>query len=144
MRESIRPVAGAIAPLALQPFGTAIVVVGQSADNGSSAVDHLPPKIVIGAPANAAEAGLAACRVVTGHKTYPCRELPARPEMPAIINRGDERCRDHRANARQFGEPAASFVSPANSEELPIELLQPAIKAAKLVEHIGEHRAREI
>jgi hypothetical protein len=64
--------------------------------------------------------------------------------MPAIINRGDERCRDHRANARQFGEPAASFVRPANSEELRIELLQPAIKVAKLVEHIGEHRARDL
>jgi hypothetical protein len=64
-------------------------VVGQSADNGSSAVDHLPPKIVIGAPAYAAEAGLATCRVVaesSGLTTPPCG-VPRLLFLPPLMRR---------------------------------------------------------
>jgi hypothetical protein len=64
--------------------------------------------------------------------------------MPAIINRGDERCRDHRANARQFREPAACFICPAKGHEVCIELLKPAIEIAELVKHIAEELPREI
>ena len=111
-----------------QPFGTAIVVLGQPHDHGTSTVDHLPPKVMIGAPANAPEAGFASGRVLTRHQAYPCRKLPARAEMLAIINRGDERCRDHRTNARQFGEPAACLVRPANCHELSVELIELVIE----------------
>jgi hypothetical protein len=58
--------------------------------------------LMIGAPANAAEAGFTSGRILTRHQAYPGRKLSARPEMPAIINRSDDRCRDYRADARQF------------------------------------------
>jgi hypothetical protein len=88
-----------------QPFGTAIAVLGQPHDHGTSTVDHLPPKVMIGPPANAPETGFASGRVLTRHQAYPFRKLPARPEMPAIINRGDERC-------RSSGPQGALLVSP--------------------------------
>jgi hypothetical protein len=95
----------------LQPLGTAIVMLRQSKHDCAGAVDHLPPKIMIGAPANAAEAGFAAGRVLTRHKANPCRELPPRAKMAAVVNRGDERCCDHRPDAWQLRERRqASFV----------------------------------
>ena len=68
-------------------------------------------------------------------------QAPGRTEMPAIINRGD---RDHRTNARQFGESAACFVRPAYCHELSVELIELAIEVVELVEHIHEDLAREI
>jgi hypothetical protein len=99
---------------------------------------------MIGAPANAPEAGFASGCILTRHQAYPGRKLSARPEMPAIVNRGDDRCRDYRADARQFGEPAACFICPAKGHELCIELLKPAIEIAELVKHIAEDLSREI
>ncbi len=116
----------------------------QSKHHRAGAVDHLPSEIMIGAPANAAEPGFAAGCILPRHKADPCCKLSAGPEMPAIINCGDERCRDHRANARQFRESAACFVRAANDYELRIELLKSMIEAAELVEHIAEDPAHEI
>ena len=99
---------------------------------------------MIGAPANAAEAGFTSGRILTRHQAYPGRKLSARPEMPAIINRSDDRCRDYRADARQFGEPAACFICPAKGQEVCIELLKSAIELAELVKHIAEDLSREI
>jgi hypothetical protein len=88
-------------------------------------VDHLPPQIVIGAPASVAEPGV--CRrsyIGTRHKADPCRELPARPKMASVVNRGDERRCDHWPNALQLGEPE--------------------IEATELVEHFAEERRCKI
>jgi hypothetical protein len=108
-------------------------------------VDHLPPQIVIGAPASVAEPGV--CRrsyIGTRHKADPCRELPARPKMASVVNRGDERRCDHWPNALQLGEPTARFVCPANGSDLLIKLLEPEIEAAELVEHFAEERRCKI
>jgi hypothetical protein len=64
--------------------------------------------------------------------------------MAAIINCGDERRCDHRADAWQLREPPASFIRPADNHKLSIKLLEPEIEAAKLVEHVVEKRTGKI
>ena len=128
----------------LQPLRTAIVMLRQSKHHRAGAVDHLPPEIMIGAPANAAEPGFAAGRILTRDKADPCRELPPGSEMAAVVNRGDERRRDHRPNAWKLRKPAASFVRPANSGKLLIKLLKPQVEAVELVKHVAEERPRQI
>jgi hypothetical protein len=64
--------------------------------------------------------------------------------MAAIINRGDERRRDHWPNAWQLGEPPAIFVCPANSGQLAVELVEPEIEAAEFIERADEELTCEI
>ena len=83
-----------------QPLGPAIIVFGQSKHDGAGAMNHLAPEVVIGAPANPAEPGFAASRILTRHKANPCRKLPSRAKIMTVVNRSDERCCDHRPDAR--------------------------------------------
>jgi hypothetical protein len=99
---------------------------------------------VIGASANAAEPGLSAGRVLTGHKAYPCREFPPRTKMPAIVNRSHERRCDHWPDPRQSREATARFIRPANRRELSIEVIEPEIEAAEFIEHVGKEFTCEV
>jgi hypothetical protein len=81
---------------------------------------------------------------LTRHQADPCREFPPRAKMAAIVNCGDERRCNHRPNAWQLGEPAASFARPAKSCELPIKLVEPEIEAAEFVKHVIEKHAGKI
>ncbi len=101
-------------------------------------MDHLSPQIVIGPTANAAEPRLASGRVLAWHEADPCRKLPPRAKMAAVVDRGDERCCDHRSDAWQLREPMASFIRPTNSRELPVELRNPKIEGVELFEHVVE------
>jgi hypothetical protein len=64
--------------------------------------------------------------------------------VPAVVDRCDERCGDHGPDARQLREPLAGFIRPAKAEELPIELVEPEIESAKLIEQIDEETPRQI
>jgi hypothetical protein len=107
-------------------------------------MDHLPPEIMIGAPPNAAEPGFSAGGVLTRDKAYPSGKLASGAKMAAIVNCGDERRCDDRADAWQPREPPASFIRPADNHKLPIKLLEPELEAGKLLEHIVEERTSKI
>ncbi len=72
---------------------------GQTKHDGAGAMNHLAPEVVIGAPANPAEPGFAAGRILTRHKANPCRKLPSRAKMMTVVNRSDEGCCDHGPDA---------------------------------------------
>jgi hypothetical protein len=125
-------------------LGTAIVMLRHSKHDRAGAVDHLPPEIMIGESANAAEPGFPAGRILTRHQADPCRQFSPGAKMAAIINCGDERRCDHRPNAWQLGEPAARVVRPANSRDLSIKLFEREIEAAELIKHVAEKRTCKI
>jgi hypothetical protein len=51
--------------------------------------------------------------------------------MTAVVHCGDERCCDYRTNARQLREPSTGFVCSAKTQELLIQLIEPAIESAE-------------
>ena len=64
--------------------------------------------------------------------------------MTSVVDRCDERRRDYRTDARQLRQPPASFVRPANLQELLIQLVEPAVESLELVKQVAEETPREI
>jgi hypothetical protein len=64
--------------------------------------------------------------------------------MTSVVDRCDERRRDYRTDARQLRQPPASFVRPANLQELLIQLVEPEVESLELVEQVAEETPREI
>jgi len=58
--------------------------------------------------------------------------------MTSVVDRCDERRRDYRTDARQLRQPPASFVRPANPQELLIQLVEPEVESLELVEQVAE------
>ena len=128
----------------LQPLRAAVVMLRQSKHDGTSAMNHLTPEVVIGAPANPAEPRLATGRILTRHEADPRRKFPPRSKMTPVGDRCDERRRDYRTDARQFRQPSAGFVCPAKAQEPLIQLVEPEVESLKLVEQVDEETPREI
>ena len=64
--------------------------------------------------------------------------------MTSVVDRCDERRRDYLTDARQLRQPPASFVRPANLQELLIQLVEPAVESLELVKQVAEETPREI
>src|SRR5271157_4238482 len=99
---------------------------------------------MIGAPADSAEPRFAAGRILTRHETNPCCEFPSGAKVTTVVNRSDERCCNHGPHAWQLRQPPAGIVRPAKGHELSVELVEPEIEGAELIEHVGEEFTCEI
>jgi hypothetical protein len=99
---------------------------------------------MVSSPPDAPEPRFAAGCVLSWYQADPGGELAARSEMTAVIDRRDQRGGDDRADARQYGEPAAGGVRAANRDDPCVELFEPAINVVELVQQVGEDLAGEL
>ena len=93
-----------------------------------------PPEVVVGASSDAAESWLAAGGILSRHQPDPRCHLAARAKLSAIVDGGDDRRGDNRADAGQLREPPASLIRAADGNHRRVELLDPAIEIAELVQ----------
>jgi len=108
-------------------------MLGQSTDDGTCSVDQLAPEVVVGASSNAAEARLAASRILSQHQPDPRRHLATRAKLSTVVDGSDDRRGDDRADAGQLGEPPANRVRAAERNHRRVELLNPTIEVVELV-----------
>src|ERR1700719_1540877 len=108
-------------------------MLGQPADDGACAVNQLAPEVVVGASSDAAESWLAPSGILSRHQPDPRCHLTARAKLSAIVNGGDDRCGDDRADAGQLREPPTNLIRAAQGNHRRVELLDPMIELVQLV-----------
>ena len=127
----------------LQPLGTAIIMFRQSKHHCAGAVDHLPPEIMIGAPANATEPGVSrrSCVGVARARSHAASSPPERKWRPSSTAATS-------AVATTGPTPgsleAGGTLCPANSCDPLVELRNPEIEGVELFEHVAEEPTCEI
>ena len=128
----------------LQPVRPCIVALRHLKGDSTSAVDHLPTQIMVGAPADAAEPRLAARRVLPRHKTDPSGKLAPASEPSTIADAGDKRCGDERTHTGQNRQTPGRLVLAADRHDARIKRLDPLVDIAELVKQLCQELAREI
>src|SRR5271170_2254553 len=119
-------------------------MLGQPADDGARAVDQLAPEVVVSASSDAAEPRLAASRILSRHQPDPRGHLAARPKLSAIVDGGDDRSGNDRADAGQLREPPTSLIRAAEGNHRRVELLNPTIEIVQLIQELAEDHPRQV
>jgi hypothetical protein len=124
-----------------QPAFCQVRLVLSDSDHRSGTMNQQGSQVGIPAFADAQQGGLAAAGVLLGHQAQPGGQLPAIRKSLCITDRGDERTRGDRANARNLCQLLAGFILAVPGLDLAFQFKHLAIQFLEVIAQAFEQLA---